>query len=66
MTRLENLRKEASEIGYILINYALHAGDKAKYKLLYPQNRAVAGSFNKLEEVKSFLEENKNDHTRFI
>jgi hypothetical protein len=66
MTRLENLRKEANERGYILINYALYVGDKAKYKLLYPQNRAVAGSFNKLEEVKRFLEENKNDYTRFI
>ena len=56
MKRLLNVQEKANKKGYVLINYALYAGDKAKYKLMYPQNMGIAQRFNTLKEAESFVE----------
>lgn len=56
MKRFLNVKEKANKKGYILINYALYTGDKAKYKLMYPQNMGIAQRFNTLKEAESFIE----------
>ena len=56
MKRFLYAQEKASKNGYVLINYALYAGDKDKYKLMYPQNNGVAKRFNTLKEAESFIE----------
>lgn len=56
MKRFQNVREKANNKGYVLINYALYAGDKAKYKLMYPQNMNVIQRFNTLKEAENFVE----------
>lgn len=50
MKRFLSVQEKANKKGYVLINYALYAGDKAKYKLMYPQNMGIAQRFNTLKE----------------
>lgn len=56
MKKFLKVKEQASKKGFILVNYALYAGDKCKYKLMYPQNMKVVEGFNTLKEVEEYLE----------